>query len=142
MTLKTVAVHTLNVGDKFVLESYSDKSNNVYVIYEMDARGWAECVEIHSGKPYSFGKDSPVVPVKLILSLRRLLFDKKPCDLTNKCGGCAHATTENKEFYQHNDTYVRCVCPGRKFARALAAYRPRTTKCCQSFTPKESEDAT
>ena len=140
MTLKTVEVHTLDVGDKFVLESYSEKCNSVYLIYEIDANGYAECVELHSGKTFTFGRAVPVIPVTVTIGVKRTLFEKKPADLTNKCGSCEYASTECKELYKNTDSYVRCICPARHFHRAISAYRPRTTKCCQEYKPKEGQN--
>ena len=135
--LKPVEIHTLDVGDKFVLESYSEQLNSVYLIYEMHDDGWAECVELHSGKTFSFGRAVPVYPVTVFFGVKRSVFEKPPVDLTRKCGGCEHFSTENKEYFLHTESYGVCRSPDKRFNRALAAYRPRTTKCCKEYSPKE-----
>ena len=142
MIPKTVEVHTLDVGDKFVLEAHSDRQCSVYLIYEIDNNGYAECVEMHSGKTFNFGREVLVYPVTVNFAIRRTIREEKPLDLTNKCGGCAHSTYEGKKYYEHTASYLRCVCPDKKFAREISAYRPRTTVCCSKYVPKEGQNAT
>ena len=69
---KSVLVSTLKKGDYFVLESYSEKFNSVYVITEVYSNGWADCVELHSGKDFSFGCAVPVYPVKVTLVIEEV----------------------------------------------------------------------
>ena len=142
MIPKTVEVHTLKVGDKFVLEAYTERQGSIYLIYEMDGRGWAECVEMHSGKTFSFGREVLVYPVAVNFAVRRTVREEKLPDLTNKCGGCVHSTTEDMKHFVHTPSYVRCVCPDKKFARETSAYRPRTAVCCSKYVPKEGQNAT
>ena len=67
---KTVLVSTLRIGDKFMIASeYSSDCPGVYVIYDVDQHGWADCVEINSGKDFTFGRAVPVVPVKVSLTV-------------------------------------------------------------------------
>lgn len=66
---ETVLVSTLKIGDKFVLESYSEKFNSVYLVVDKYSDGWADCVEIHSGKDFSFGREVPVFPVTVELEV-------------------------------------------------------------------------
>lgn len=138
----TVLVSTLDVGDKFMLVSPAEVNGGVYVIYDMSADGWAECVEINSGKDFSFGRAVEVIPVEVTLKVRNALRIDKSVDLTNKCGSCAHASTECKELYKNQKSYVRCMNPNRSFRHKYSAYRPRTTKCCQMYKAKETENAT
>lgn len=138
----SVEINTLKVGDKFVLESYYEKCCGLYLIYEMDARGWAECVEMHSGKTFFFGSQVTVNPVEVAFKVKNAIIEIKPVDLTHKCGSCVHSTSENKEYFKHSSSYVRCVSPDRRFRDAISAYRPRTTKCCKCYEAKETENAT
>lgn len=66
---KSVLVSTLNIGDKFVLNSYSEKFNSVYLVVDKYSDGWADCVEMHSGKDFTFGREVPVFPVKVTLTV-------------------------------------------------------------------------
>lgn len=68
--MKTVYVHSLNRGDHFVLETYSEKFNSIYVITETYSNGWVDCVELHSGKDFAFGRKVLVVPVEVDLVVK------------------------------------------------------------------------
>lgn len=136
----TVEIHTLDVGDKFMLVDPARVDGGVYVIYDMSADGWAECVEINSGKDFSFGRAVEVIPVEVTIKVRNALRRNEPVDLTNKCGSCEYASTECKELYKNTPSYVRCMNPNKKFRHKYSAYRARTTKCCQMYKAKETED--
>lgn len=72
----TVKVNTLKTGDKFVLPSYSEKFNHLYIVVETSSDGWADCVELHSGKSFTFGSAVPVVPVVVNFNIEVLNNDK------------------------------------------------------------------
>ena len=137
MQLNTVEVHTLNVGDKFVLDTYSEIHNSVYLVYELDKDGYAECVELHSGKTFTFGRTVPVIPVTVTICVKRTPMERKPADLTGKCGSCEFASTKFKTMFIHQDSYVRCMNPARRFRDEISAHRPRTTKCCKEYKARE-----
>lgn len=91
---------------------------------------------IQTGKCFSVSACAEVVPVTLKFSIKYST-EKKPVDLTNKCGSCVFASVKDKELYKSHDSYVRCVHPDRHFAKKYSAYRARTTKCCKCYKLKE-----
>lgn len=139
---KPVLASTLKIGDKFVLESYSKEFDIVYLVVDKYSDGWVDCVEMHSGKDFSFGRAVPVIPVEVELKVRVAVKAKPQTNLTGKCGSCFYASTECKELYKSQKSYVRCMNPNRRFVHKYSEYRPRTTKCCQMYKAKETENGT
>lgn len=69
--------------------------------------------------------------------------EKKPTDLTGKCGSCVYAEKAIGHFGKAQ-CYVECTnkehLSGRMYQeRPLAAVRPRTTKACKKYTPQPPE---
>lgn len=137
-----VLVSTLNIGDKFVLESYSKEFDHVYLVVDKYSDGWVDCVEMHSGKDFTMGKTVSVIPVEVELKVRGAVKAKPPTDLTGKCGSCFYASAENKSLFPNTRSYVQCLNPERHWHREIEAYRARTTKCCKLYKPKENVDGT
>ena len=135
--MKVVKVHTLTQGDHFVFAcDAKEEKPYVYVVTDVDVYKWIDCVCLQTGKDFAVGKDCEVVQVTVDFKLK---FEREEnvVDLTRKCGSCAYASTECKEFYKNQSSYVRCMNPNRSFRHKYSAYRPRTTKCCQCYKPKE-----
>ena len=135
--MKTVLVSTLSVGDHFVLDSYSEEFNSLYLITETYSNGWTDCVELHSGKEFTFGREVPVIPVKVDFKVKFPLKEKTPANLSGKCGSCEYASSKDKTKFVNQTSYVRCMNPERQFRDEIAAHRARTTKCCKCYKAKE-----
>lgn len=138
--MKVVKVHTLSQGDHFVFHhDIKDEKPYVYVVTATDVHKWIDCVCLQTGKDFAVGPYFDVVPVTVDLKLK---FEREPkvVDLTRKCGSCVYASTDCKELYKNQSSYVRCVNANRAFKHKYSAYRARTTKCCQFYKPKEGLD--
>lgn len=113
----------------------------VYVVTAVDVHKWIDCVCLQTGKDFAVGSYFDVVPVTVDLKLK-FEREEKVVDLTRKCGSCIYGSTECKELYKNQHSYVRCVNPNRRFVHKYSEYRPRTTKCCKMYKPKENADGT
>lgn len=138
--MKVVKVSELNRGDHFVFADEAKGVNPyVYVVTDADVHKWIDCVCVQTGKDFAVGPSFDVVPVALKIGIKYAT-EEKVLDLTRKCGSCEYASTKDKKMYKHLTSYVRCVCPSRRFREEISAYRARTTKCCKCYKPKESAD--
>lgn len=138
--MEVVKVHTLNQGDHFVFHSdVKEEKPYVYVVTALDVHKWIDCVCLQTGKDFAVGPYFDVVPVTVDFKLKYSI-ERKPVDLTGKCGSCAYASTECKELYKNQKSYVRCMNPNRSFRHKYSAYRARTVKGCKLYQAKGSEN--
>lgn len=65
---------------------------------------------------------------RILLIVEKDMKQKKPTDLTNKCGSCVWATPRR-------GTYVNCTCPSKN-----PNWFARTNKCCKFYKQKGAEN--
>lgn len=62
--------------------------------------------------------------------------EKKPTDLTAKCGSCVYAKPVR---FGRATCYVCCTHPNRHWNRRGSQFRQRTTRACKSYKPTKGE---
>ena len=62
--------------------------------------------------------------------------EKKPTDLTAKCGSCVYAKPVR---FGRATCYVCCTHPNRHWNRRKSQFRQRTTRACKSYKPTKGE---
>ena len=71
---------------------------------------------------------------RILLTVEKDIKQKKPTDLTNKCGSCVWAKPHYRGTQKVN-CYIDCTCPSKN-----PNWFARTNKCCRFYEQKGAEN--